>query len=212
LLQRCATRLHEVLGPLQMVGIKGAILLTTEMEEVVADLLQGAVEETETAMELLMQAFLQLPDYLSNIRSGREDKPQILLPVINSLRATRGEQPLQQTAIFSPNLSARVPASIFNVRAEPVRQDVSSMARAARVRFQSGLLEWYKNVEGNTGLHNLIEVLENLQQCATSEPAARIWWVGAGVAEVLRDGFLEASAETKQLFGQLASVWGANRS
>ena len=203
LLRRCATQLHEVLGPLQMVGIKGAVLLTTEMEEVVADLMQGAIEQTETAMELLMQAFLLLPDYLSNIRAGREDKPQVLLPLINSLRATRGEQPLQQTAVFSPNLSARVPTSIFDVRAEPVRQDVSSMARAARVRFQSGLLEWYRSAEGNAGLQAIVEVLDNLRQCAASEPVARIWWVGACVAEALRDGSLDESVETKQLFGQL---------
>jgi chemosensory pili system protein ChpA (sensor histidine kinase/response regulator) len=203
LLQRCATQLHEVLGPLQMVGVKGAVLLTSEMEEVVADLLQGTIEQSETAMELLVQSFLQLPGYLSNIRSGREDRPQVLLPLINSLRATRGEQPLQQAAIFSPNLSARVPATIFDVRAEPVRQDVSSMARAARVRFQGGLLDWYRNVDGNTGLQTLIEVLDHLQQCAASEPVARIWWVGAGVAEALRDGCLDVSIETKQLFGQL---------
>ncbi|MEN8204579.1 MAG: Hpt domain-containing protein [Pseudomonadota bacterium] len=203
LLQRCAMQLHEALGPLQMVGIKGAVLLTTEMEEVVADLLQGTVDQAETAVELLMQAFLQLPDYLSNIRSGRQDWPQMLLPLINSLRATRGEQPLQQTAIFSPNLSVRMPVSVFDVRAEPVRQDVSSIARAARVRFQSGLLEWYRNKEGNAGLRIIVEVLDDLQQCAASEPVARIWWVGSCVAEALRDGLLDVSVETKQLFGQL---------
>jgi chemosensory pili system protein ChpA (sensor histidine kinase/response regulator) len=203
LLQRCATRLHEAVGPLQMVSIKGAMLLTTEMEEVVADLLQGTVEQADTALELLMQAFLQLPEYLSNIRSGRQDNSQLLLPLINSLRATRGEQPLQQTAMFSPNLSVRVPASVFDVRAEPVRQDVPTMARAARVRFQSGLLEWYRNAGGNAGLQTIVEVLDDLRRCAASEPVARIWWVGACVAEALRDGSLDESVETKQLFGQL---------
>ena len=203
LLRNCAIQLHEALGPLQMVGIKGAVLLTTEMEELVSDLLQGTVDQPETAIELLMQAFLQLPDYLSSIRSGREDRSQALLPLINSLRATRGEQPLQQTAIFSPNLSVRVPGSIFDVRADPARQDVLSMARAARIRFQGGLLEWYRNTESHAGLQTLVEVLEDLQQCAASEPAARIWWVGAAVAEALRDGLLVESVETKQLFGQL---------
>jgi len=203
LLQHCATQLHEALGPLHMVNIKGAVLLVTEMEGVVADLQQGTVEESETAMDLLMQSFLQLPDYLSNIRSGRGERPERLLYLVNSLRATRGEQPLQQTDIFSPDLHVRVPVSIFDVRAEPASQDVPSMARAARVRFQSGLLEWYKNVEGNGGLRTLVEVLEHLQECACSEPVARIWWVGAGVAEALRDGLLETTVETKQLFGQL---------
>ena len=203
LLQNCAAQLHEALGPLQMVGIKGAVLLTSEMEEVIADFLQDGVEEKETALELLMQAFLQMPDYLSSIRSGRKDNPAVLLPVINSLRATRGVQPLQETAVFSPNLSARVPVSVFDVRAKKEQQDIQAMARAARVRFQSGLLAWYRGTDGNAGLQSLIDVLVELQNAALSEPVARVWWIGAGVAEALRDGELEESTDIKQLFGQL---------
>jgi len=203
LLQKCTVQLHEALGPLQMVGIKGAVLLTSEMEEVIADLLQDSIEEKETALELLMQAFLQLPDYLSSIRSGRKDNPAILLPVINSLRATRGIQPLQETAVFSPDLSVRVPASVFDVRAKKEEQDVPAMARAARIRFQSGLLAWYRGSDRHAGLQTLIDVLSHLQKSALSEPAARVWWTGAGVAEALRDGELEETTEVKQLFGQL---------
>ncbi len=203
LLQKCAAQLHEALGPLQMVGIKGAVLLTSEMEEVVADLLQDAVEEKETALELLMQAFLQLPDYLSSIRSGRKDNPAVMLPVINSLRATRGEQPLQETAVFSPNLATRVPTSVFDVRAKRQQHDIPALARAARVRFQGGLLSWYRGGDGNSALQALIDVLVHLQEHALSEPAARVWWIGAGVAEALRDGELEETTEVKQLFGQL---------
>ena len=203
LLQNCAAQLHEALGPLQMVGIKGAVLLTSEMEEVIADFLQDSVEEKETALELLMQAFLQMPDYLSSIRSGRKDNPAVLLPVINSLRATRGVQPLQETAVFSPNLSVRVPVSVFDVRAKKEQQDIQAMARAARVRFQSGLLAWYRGTDGNAGLQTLMDVLVELQNAALSEPVARVWWIGAGVAEALRDGELEESTDIKQLFGQL---------
>jgi chemosensory pili system protein ChpA (sensor histidine kinase/response regulator) len=203
LLQNCAAQLHEALGPLQMVGIKGAVLLTSEMEEVIADFLQDTVEEKETALELLMQAFLQMPDYLSSIRSGRKDNPAVLLPVINSLRATRGVQPLKETAVFSPNLSVRVPVSVFDVRAKKEKQDIQAMARAARVRFQSGLLAWYRGTGGNAGLQTLIDVLVELQNAALSEPVARVWWIGAGVAEALRDGELEESTDIKQLFGQL---------
>ncbi|MDX2456791.1 MAG: Hpt domain-containing protein, partial [Gammaproteobacteria bacterium] len=203
LLQKSAVQLHEALGPLQMVGIKGAVLLTSEMEEVIADLLQGSVEDKETALELLMQAFLQLPDYLSSIRSGNKDNPAVLLPVINSLRATRGVQPLQETAVFSPNLFARVPVSVFDVRARKEKQDIPAMARAARVRFQSGLLAWYRRSDENAGLQTMIDVLVQLQQSALTEPVARVWWIGAGVAEALRDGELEETSEIKQLFGQL---------
>ena len=172
LLHKCAAQLHEALGPLQMVGIKGAILLTSEMEEVVEDLLQDAIEEKETALELLMQSFLQLPDYLSSIRSGRKDNPAVMLPVINSLRATRGEQPLQETAVFSPNLSTRVPTSVFDVRAKKQQHDIPALARSARVRFQGGLLSWYRGGDGTSALQALIDVLVHLQEHALSEPGA----------------------------------------
>ena len=203
LMQQCATKLHEALGPLQMVGLKGAVLMTSEMEEVVADLLQDAIGQPDTALEFLMQGFLQLPDYLSSLRSGRKDRPQLLLPLINSLRATRGEQPLELAAMFSPNLSARVPVSVFDVRAKPVCEDIPAMARSSRVRFQSGLLEWYRNADGESGLATLVDVLDHLQKNAASEPVARIWWVGSAIAEALRVGALEVTVETKQLFGHL---------
>ena len=126
-----------------------------------------------------------------------------MLPVINSLRATRGEQPLQETAVFSPDLSVRVPVSVFDVRARKEQHDIPALARAARVRFQSGLLSWYRGSDSAAALQTLVDVLVHLQQSALSEPAARVWWIGAGVAEVIRDGDLEETTEIKQLFGQL---------
>ncbi len=203
LLQRCAAQLHQVRGPLQMVSLKGADLLACEMEEAIADLLLGTVTDQQTLLEFLMQGFLELPEYLFSLRSGRHDAPMAMFPVINSLRATRGLEPLREDEIFSPNLSCRVPASVFDVRAWHDDHDISGRARAARVRFQSGLLEWYRGDQDNRGVGELVEVLEYLQSIACSEPAARLWWVGAGVAELLRDGVLQDSAVVKRLFGQL---------
>jgi len=203
LLQGCAAHLHEARGPLQMVNIKGADLLTCEMEEAIADLLLETVAEKEILLEQLMQGFLELPEYLSNLRSGKQDKPRLLFPLINSLRASRGLQPLKEEAVFSPDLTARMPVSEFDEHADHEAINVTTLARSARVRFQSGLLEWYRDSSTNQGLHILVEVLEHLQKSACSEPAARLWWAGAGVAELLRDGVINVNSVVKRLFGQL---------
>lgn len=203
LLQRCAAQLHQARGPLRMVNLKGADLLACEMEEAIADLLLGTVTDQEILLEFLMQGFLELPEYLFSLRSGRQDAPLAMFPVINSLRATRGLEPLREEQIFSPNLSCRVPVSVFDVRAHHDVHDITGKARAARVRFQSGLLEWYRGGQENRGVSDLLEVLEYLRGIAASEPAARLWWVAAGVAELLRDGMLQESALVKRLFGQL---------
>jgi len=175
LLHDCAARLHEVRGPLQMVELKAADRLATEMEELLTDLLQGAIEAEDAALELLMQSFLQLPEYLSSIRYGRHENPAALLPLINELRASRGMQPLQERAFFSPDLSVRVPVSIFNPRSAPPAIDQQEMARGARLHFQGGLLEWYRGGAGNAGVERVMPVCRHWSVCSTAcyrQPAA----------------------------------------
>ena len=203
LLQECSALLHQVRGPLQMVNLKGADMLVGEMEETIADLILAAVEDADTVLELLMQGFLELPEYLSSLRNGKADSASAMFPLVNSLRASRGLQPLTHGDVFSPSLSNRVPDTVFDVRAKHDDQDLADRVRDARVRFQAGLLEWYRGGEDNQGMQNLMEVLEGLQQMACSEPVARLWWAGAGVAELVRDGVLQESPEIKRLFGQL---------
>ena len=89
-LQDCAKNLHQARGPLRMVELKGADQLASGMEELIADLLNATLEEPQLALEVLMQAFLQLSNYLSRLQPGKTDSPAILLPVINSLREVRG--------------------------------------------------------------------------------------------------------------------------
>lgn len=203
LLQCCASRLHEARGPLRMVNIKGADMLACEMEEAIADLLLESVDDKETLLEQLMQGFLELPEYLANLRAGKKENPRLLFPLINSLRAVRDLQPLNEDKIFSPDLSAAMPAAEFDRHTARIAGDITTLARSARVRFQSGLLEWYRDSGTNQGLQTLVEVLEYLQHAAHTEPAARLWWVGAGVAELLRDGVISATPPVKRLFGQL---------
>ena len=113
------------------------------------------------------------------------------------------EQPLEEDAVFSPDLSASVPDTVFDTQAERPQQDVANLARTARTRFQGGLLDWYRNGENGNGLQMLVDTLDHLQQHAGSETVARLWWVAGGVAELLRDGALEVTPGIKRLFGQI---------
>ncbi len=53
-----------------------------------------------------MQAILQLPLYLDRIQSARRDLPMVVLPLLNDLRAARGEKLLSETSLFTPTLPA----------------------------------------------------------------------------------------------------------
>ncbi|MGV8710852.1 hypothetical protein, partial [Pseudomonas aeruginosa] len=48
------------------------------------------------ALEVLMQAILQLPVYLDRIQTARRDLPMVVLPLLNDLRAARGAQVVEQ--------------------------------------------------------------------------------------------------------------------
>ena len=134
----CASLLHQARGPLRMVDLKGADLLAAEMEEVIADLQQGDFEQPDAVLDVLIQAFSQLPDYLSRLRRESRDVPVALLPAINSLRAVRDVEALQDRSVFSPDISVAVPYAVFNIRSAPINLDVAVMARTARVKFQAG--------------------------------------------------------------------------
>ena len=104
----CQTYVHQVHGTLQMVEFYGAALLAEEMEQLTQALLDGRVGNQNEALEVLMQAILQLPAYLDRIQSARRDLPMVVLPLLNDLRAARGENLLSETSLFSPDLSGRL--------------------------------------------------------------------------------------------------------
>jgi chemosensory pili system protein ChpA (sensor histidine kinase/response regulator) len=202
-LQECVVCLHEARGPLQMLELHGASRLAAEMENVLRTLEEQRTEPAEAALEALMQAFIQLPDYLSRLNRERREAPVVLLPIINRLRAVCGEEPLAEGAVFRPDLTIAVPSACFNSQPHDDLPDVQELARTYRQRYQTGLVEWYRVGKNSGGLHTLYEVLANLQQASRCESVARLWWFGAGLAEALMRGALPASNDTRQLFGRI---------
>jgi len=103
----CLTYLHQVYGTLQIVEFYGAALLAEEMEKLAQALLDGSVQQHVTdAHEVLMRAILQLPTYLDRVKEGKRDMPVIILPILNDLRASRGEKLLSETSLFKPDFNA----------------------------------------------------------------------------------------------------------
>src|SRR5690554_4116371 len=101
----CLNYIHQVHGTLQMVEFYGAALLAEEMEKLAQAMLNQEVPHQEEAQEVLMRAILQLPSYLERIQTGKRDLPVILLPILNDLRASRGENLLSDNSVFTPDLS-----------------------------------------------------------------------------------------------------------
>jgi chemosensory pili system protein ChpA (sensor histidine kinase/response regulator) len=203
LMRFCATYLHQVQGTLRMVELYGAAMVVEEMERVALALLDGQVKAKDDSYSVLMRGIVQLPDYLERLQSGHKDIPIVLLPLLNDLRATRGEKLLTESVLFSPDLSAPLPdAAGATGQATP---ELELKAEAARLRsaFQLSLLRWIRDDSAAAQLARLIEVLDRLRTACTQEDACRLWWVSAGVLEGVASGAVEANAAVKLLFGKV---------
>jgi chemosensory pili system protein ChpA (sensor histidine kinase/response regulator) len=197
----CAAYLHQVFGTLQMVEIYGASLLAEEMEKVANALLNDQVANKEDAFDVLIRAIIQLPAYLEGLERGRADMPVVLTPLLNDLRASRGEPLLSESAFFSPDINTTPPEK----HALPGKDypDIQVYARKLRPIYQVSLLGWFRGDDIAGGLKKISAVLRELQNASNSEAAQRLWWVAGGIPEALLDEGLEISISTKLLMGQV---------
>jgi chemosensory pili system protein ChpA (sensor histidine kinase/response regulator) len=201
-LRTCREELHQAGGSLQMVGLQDASQLVSEMETLVEALEEGRTPQPGVVLERLLQAFYRLPGYLERIATGYHDAARELVPLINGLRALRDAVPLPAASRFEPDLTLPVPACAYAPHTVDSSVEVRELARTKRGRFQAGLLTWYRSGE-LSGLQQMHGVLAELQRASRVQAAARLWWLGAGLAEAMLDSGLNPPIEVKRLFGRI---------
>ncbi|HED15395.1 MAG TPA: response regulator [Gammaproteobacteria bacterium] len=199
-LRFCTTYLHQVAGTLQMVELYGASLIAEEMEQLGMGLLNNEVPQKQDAYELLMRSILQLPDYLEKILTGYKDDPLLVMPLLNDLRASRGEPLLSENALFTPDLTS---ADNIVVSTRKKVSNLSLMARKLRHAYQVGLLGWYRKQNPQTSLHKLGAVLTELEQICEQRETIRLWWVANGLVEALADQGLDVGVALNKLLGHV---------
>ncbi|MCV6624176.1 MAG: Hpt domain-containing protein [Cellvibrionaceae bacterium] len=105
-LRFCLTHLHQVYGSLQMVELEGPTMLAQEMELLTQEMLNGAVAADNTVANTLMRAIVQLPLFLQQIQRGKGFHSSAVFPLVNELRAARGDSLIIDSVGFKPDLSA----------------------------------------------------------------------------------------------------------
>ncbi len=203
LMRFCATYLHQVQGTLRMVELYGAAMVVEEMERVALALLDGKVKPQDDTYSVLMRGIVQLPDYLERLQSGHKDIPIVLLPLLNDLRATRGEKLLTESVLFSPDLSLPMPDGAAGSPSGMPELELKAEAARLRTAFQLSLLRWIRDDSASDQLERLIGILDRLRAAGTQEDARRLWWIATGVLESVASGALEANAAVKLLFGKV---------
>ena len=201
-LKRAGELLHQARGALQLTETYGAALLVEEMElacKYLAALRSG--RGREDGLDALTRSMVQLPIYIERLLGGGRDIALVLLPMLNDLRAARGQPLLSEGTLLLLNLSPSRSQKKVADR-EGSGEDPVVVVRRLRPKFQLALLGWIKGGDNERHLETLNKVAAALENSATRDDSYQLWWVVGGVLESLQNGGLETTIAIKRLLGQ----------
>ncbi|QNP41264.1 Hpt domain-containing protein [Lysobacter solisilvae (ex Woo and Kim 2020)] len=197
-MKTCAAHMHQVHGTLRMIELYAPAMVAEEMERLSLSLMRGEVAERDDACAALMRGVVQLPDYLERLQGGHRDIPIVLLPLLNELRATRGEAGLSESVLFSPDLDRPLPEDLpapTPSAAKPARDELMTHLGGLR----DALAAWPED-GAPADASQLAKTVDALLAQVDVEPLRRMLWVASSVAGALRDGALAANRGVRQAF------------
>src|SRR4249919_731149 len=203
LMRACASFLHQVHGTLRMVELYAPAMVAEEMERLAHALVvpqgaKGAVADRDEACGALMRGVVLLPDYLERLQGGHKDIPIVLLPLLNELRAARGETGLSESVLFVPNLDRPLPDSLPAPMPLP-RQSRQLMAAQQLTALREALATWPEDGTP-ANIVGIAKAIDGLLESADHEATRRMLWVASSVATALRDGALPPTRALRQAF------------
>ncbi|WP_024461422.1 Hpt domain-containing protein [Marinimicrobium sp. LS-A18] len=202
-LRFCLTHIHQVHGSLQMVEFYGAAMMAEEMENLAQAMINDSVANTAEAQEVLMRAILQFPIYLEKVKTTRRDNPVIVLPLLNDLRAVRGESLLTETKLFSPYLGPAREVSGERLPLLANDAQFKDTVRKLRQMYQYAAAGFIRGVNPDENLAYLKKVFERLHKLTRGTPRQSLWHIGLALVEALEMDAIESSVSIKNLLRQL---------
>ncbi|WDS37509.1 Hpt domain-containing protein [Pseudoxanthomonas sp.] len=204
-MQVCVGYLHQVQGTLHMVELYAPAMVAEELEKLAQALQDGQVGDANEACATLMRGTVLLPDYLERLQSGHRDIPIVLLPLLNDIRAARGEAGLSESVLFAPDLDRPLPQEVPAIEPMPGGTRDTRVAQAHE-HLDRVLAAWPED-GAPLDATALASALMPLQRLAEHTAARRMLWVAVNVAEALRDGALAPTPALHQGFvGVLRAV------
>ncbi len=199
----CLTHIHQVHGSLQMVEFYGAAMLAGEMEQLTQAMIAGRVANTSEAQEVLMRAILQFPLYLDQVKATRKDNPLVVLPLLNDLRAVRGESLLTDTKLFVPNLTPAKKVSGTRLLVTNDNVQFQAMVLKLRQMYQYAASGFIRGVNPEENLAYLQKAFSRLQKLTHGTARFALWDISLALVEAIEIDAIEISVAVKNLLRQL---------
>ncbi|MGE5489900.1 MAG: Hpt domain-containing protein, partial [Actinomycetota bacterium] len=201
-LKFCRTHMHQVHGALSIVGLDGVTQVTDSLEALLLAIEEGKAAASPEAFGAVEQAIAALRQYLDDLMAGEPNQPLRLLPAYQALAQARGVKSARATDLFYPDLSLRPPKRSGAAKKSP--QEIQTLVKAERARFQKGLLMWLKKPEAaSAGLEQMRTALANIEASQETPAARAFWWVSLGFLNTLSERGDATDVEMRQLCARI---------
>ena len=194
----CRTHLHQVRGALTIVGLDGVTQFTDALEALLTDLEAGRQAADTPRIALIGRAVASIRRFLDDLLAGDPNQPLRLLDLYRQIAAARGQTAPPASELFFPDLSTRP-----NLPSLTIADDGVAQLKAARSRYQKGLLAFIKAPQTPIGALEL-KLAAQMAASADASPSLRgFWWVASGFFAALGAKAIAADAETKALCARI---------
>jgi len=202
-LRFCRTHIHQVHGALSIVGLDGVTQVIESLEALTGALEDGRLHSTAGVLATLAGAVEAIRRYLDDLIAGEPNQPLRLLPTYAALAKARGMEACNPTDLFYPDITRRPPRCVVPV-APLSPEQLLTLLKSERARFQKGLLAWLKHTtEPHVALEHMRTALDNIEATQESPTTRAFWWVSLAFVESLFEHQGEPDAESRQLLARI---------
>lgn len=200
LLQQAIEGLQQLRGTLTLIELRGAALLLAEMIALATDIPEHDGTERNEPLSALCDGLFLLERYLQQCRHQGFERPELLLPTINQLRANRPGVPALSESHFYALTAEALP---LKIRGSETAQPLDSRTfNRLRQMYQLGLLGMIRD-DALAASAPLMQRALLRWQNALDGSAATLCWVAAAALDAIEQAPLQLTPARKRLFAQL---------
>ncbi len=203
LLENCLALVWQVAGTLQLIEIGAAALLASNMHALMDDCLKARKTLNTKQLEALSASFFVLPRYLESVSARKTDSVLMLLPQINELRLSHGQDILFEHSLVGAMIPSFSESSDFGVR--PHADDATAADSIKRLRhmYQVGLLGVIRDSQVQLHIRLMTRALQRLCGLIEPGPAQRFWLLASAVLDGFQERSLTLNSTRRRILGML---------
>ncbi|WP_237060787.1 hypothetical protein [Microbulbifer sediminum] len=199
-LESCVGAVRQICGVLQMVQLAGAELLAQEILGALNELEAGTQQPAAEVMEALSTSFYVIIRYLDFVQNKGIARPELLIPYINHVRATRSEPPVPESHFFSCRLDANVPGAVSSA---VMSEDLRNFVRRFRHMYQVGLLALLQGKPCQPAYTMMARALQRVASVSAGRPIGKLWSVAGAALAGMASSQMHISRSRVMVFSML---------